>query len=85
MRFEELVAVSERLRATTGKKETAKSRDVGGHIYAFFLSTGTVKIKVDPFPGLLLAVIVPPCRSTIFLQMGSPIPVPEYSCLRWRR
>jgi hypothetical protein len=35
-------------------------------------------MKVDPFPGMLLAVIVPQWRSTIFLQMASPMPTPSY-------
>ena len=38
---------------------------------------GRLTIKVAPFPGVLLAVILPPCRSTIFLQMASPIPIPS--------
>jgi hypothetical protein len=32
--------------------------------------TGKVTIKVEPFPGVLLAVIVPAWRSTIFLQIA---------------
>jgi hypothetical protein len=39
-------------------------------------------IKVDPFQGVLLAVIVPPWTSAIFLQMESPIPVPSKELLR---
>ena len=32
-----------------------------------------------------VAVIVPPCRSTIFLQIARPTPVPSYSSRPWSR
>src|SRR5208337_209570 len=41
---------------------------------AFF--EGSVIMNVVPFPGVLVAVIVPLCLSTILRQTGSPIPVP---------
>lgn len=53
-----------------------------GHAFRF---TGKVTMKVEPFPGVLLAVIVPPWRSAIFLQMASPMPSPRYSSFPWRR
>src|SRR5476649_1099634 len=44
------------------------------------------KLKVDPCPSFDSTEILPPCRSTIFLQMASPMPVPANSsrlCRRW--
>jgi 3-methyladenine DNA glycosylase AlkD len=38
-----------------------------------------MKSKLLPFPGSDSTQILPPCRSTIFLQIDKPIPVPEYS------
>lgn len=38
---------------------------------------GKTTVKVVPSPGLLAAEIMPLWRSTIFLQMASPIPVPS--------
>ena len=46
-------------------------------------SPGSVKKNVEPAPGLDFTHIVPPCLSTIFLQMVSPSPVPLG--LLWRR
>src|SRR5262249_23611919 len=49
--------------------------------------SGKVTTKVDPCPGVLRAVIEPPWRSAIFLQMASPTPVPSYTprpCSRWK-
>src|SRR5262249_19297051 len=49
---------------------------------------GSVNSKVVPAPGCDSTWIVPPCRSTIFLQIARPIPVPGYSareCSRWKR
>src|ERR1043166_4234879 len=48
---------------------------------------GTVKKNVEPSPGCDSTQIRPPRRSTILLQMASPIPVPGYSvpvCSRWK-
>lgn len=42
---------------------------------------GSVMMNADPFPTVLFAVMVPPCRSTIFRQMARPMPVPEYGLL----
>ncbi len=39
---------------------------------------GRVTIKVELTPGVLFTVMLPPCRSTIFLQIARPIPVPSY-------
>jgi hypothetical protein len=39
-------------------------------------STGRVKKKVEPSPGLDSTHIVPPWHSTIFLAMARPMPVP---------
>jgi hypothetical protein len=41
------------------------------------LFSGSVIINVVPLPKALLAVIFPLCRSTIFLQMASPMPTPS--------
>src|SRR5580700_1571985 len=44
------------------------------------------KRNVEPCPGCDSTEILPPCRSTIFLQMASPMPVPANSsrlCSRW--
>src|SRR5215213_4396447 len=48
---------------------------------------GSTARNLVPSPGVLSAVIVPPCRSTILRQTASPIPVPSYSvrpCRRWK-
>ena len=40
-----------------------------------------------PWPGRDSTQIRPPCRSTILLQIASPIPVPGYlsrPCSRWK-
>ena len=39
-------------------------------------SEGIVKLNVEPLPGSDSTQMRPPCLSTIFLQMASPIPVP---------
>ena len=41
--------------------------------------TGRRTMNIEPFPGSLSALMVPPCRSTILRHMASPIPVPSYS------
>jgi hypothetical protein len=42
-------------------------------------------LNVEPCPGSDCTEIRPPCRSTIFLQMANPIPVPENSSRLCRR
>src|ERR1700682_861113 len=42
--------------------------------------------KVEPWPSCDWTEMLPPCRSTIFLQMANPMPVPANSsrlCSRW--
>ena len=42
--------------------------------------------RIEPCPGWDSTEMVPPCRSTIFLQIASPMPVPANSsrlCSRW--
>ena len=46
---------------------------------------GMVKEKVDPWPGSPAAQILPPCRSTIRLQIARPMPVPGYLPRLWSR
>src|ERR1700690_2021195 len=49
--------------------------------------SGRAKQKVEPFSGCDSTQILPPSRSTIFLQMAKPIPVPLNSCCpcnRWK-
>src|ERR1700733_7649536 len=44
------------------------------------------KRNVEPCPGCDSTEILPPCRSTIFLQIANPMPVPSKSsrlCRRW--
>ena len=41
--------------------------------------SGRVIMKVDPSLILLSAVMEPLCRSTIFLQIDKPMPVPSNS------
>ena len=36
-------------------------------------------VKIKPSPGILSALILPPCSSTIFRQIVSPIPLPSNS------
>src|SRR6266550_2681340 len=48
--------------------------------------SGRLKLKVEPFPGSDCTQSRPPWRSTIFLLMANPMPVPENSsraCKRW--
>src|SRR5580704_19712926 len=50
--------------------------------------SGSAKQKVEPFSGCDSTQILPPSRSTIFLQIDNPIPVPSNSsrpCKRWKR
>src|SRR5665213_2408183 len=47
------------------------------HFQSFLF--GKVKKKVAPELGWDSTQIRPPCRSTMRLQIASPIPVPEYS------
>src|SRR5229473_4902463 len=54
--------------------------------YNSFSLSASAKRKVEPCPGCDSTEMLPPCRSTIFLQMASPIPVPANSsrlCSRW--
>jgi hypothetical protein len=37
---------------------------------------GNVKLKMEPCPGALATVIVPPCKSTSARVMARPNPVP---------
>jgi hypothetical protein len=39
---------------------------------------GRWKVKRLPIPGWLLTLMLPPCRSTMRLQMDKPRPVPPY-------
>src|SRR6266436_5617749 len=52
-----------------------------------FLSlSAKAKRNVEPCPGCDSTEMLPPCRSTIFLQMANPMPVPENCsrvCSRW--
>src|ERR1051325_8691263 len=55
-----------------------------GHGNSFF---GSVKWNWLPSPGVELTQMRPPWRSTTFLQMASPVPVPGYwpmVCCRWK-
>src|ERR1700693_498130 len=48
---------------------------------------GRVNLKVEPEPDCDSTQILPPSRSTIFLQMARPMPLPAYSeraCKRWK-
>ncbi len=55
--------------------------------FMVFLSpSARAKRKVEPCPGCDSTEMLPPWRSTIFLQMASPMPVPANSsrlCRRW--
>lgn len=54
--------------------------DVDGFTGALSSAVGSpnlmVKVKVDPFPGTLLALILPPCNSTNCMDIANPSPVP---------
>src|ERR1700733_13373187 len=59
-----------------------------GNHSGFSLSrlVGMVTVKVEPVPGVLCAVIVPPWCSAIRRQIARPMPVPSNSlrpCNRW--
>ena len=59
----------------------------GGFMAASLSRSGMVKEKVEPLPGSDSTQMRPPWRSTIFLQMARPMPVPGYSfrvCSRWK-
>jgi len=47
------------------------------HPFTRFCLAGNFTMKVDPLPGMDLAVMVPQWRSTIFLHIASPIPTPS--------
>lgn len=66
-------------------REEQRTIMVHSVIYEGSFLPGKVTMKVDPLPGLLLAVMAPPWRSTIFLQMVSPMPTPSCSPLLLRR
>src|ERR1700690_407593 len=56
--------------------------------HQFPSASGRAKQKAEPFSGCDSTQILPPSRSTIFLQMANPIPVPSNSprpCRRWKR
>ena len=42
--------------------------------------SGSMNENVDPTPGVDAAQILPPCDSTIFLQIARPMPVPRCPC-----
>ena len=44
------------------------------------ISNGTVNQNVEPPPSSLVTPMIPPIKSTSFLQIDSPSPVP--SCMR---
>ena len=44
-------------------------------------SLGMLKKNVDPSPGLEVTQMRPPYRSTMFLQIAKPTPVPGYLSL----
>ena len=65
---------------------TGSVNRIGG-IVAAAAFAGMVKWNLAPFPGSGSTHMRPPCRSTIFLQMAKPMPVPGYSsrpCRRWK-
>src|ERR1700675_80052 len=56
----------------------------GFHDFSSF--SARAKRNVEPCPGWDSTEMLPPCRSTIFLQMANPMPVPSNSsrlCSRW--
>src|ERR1035438_1668108 len=68
--------------------ENFDSFRVHSNQFRHFPSSGRAKEKVEPFSGCDSTQILPPSRSTIFLQMANPIPVPSNSpppCNRWKR
>src|ERR1700733_11833837 len=48
-------------------------------IHDFLSPASRVKRNVEPCPGCDSTEMLPPCRSTIFLQMANPMPVPSNS------
>src|SRR5450755_2150083 len=72
------------LSSTKGTCGTRHSAPVA--VMAFCSFAAKPKRKVEPRPGVDSTEMLPPCRSTIFLQMAKPIPVPANSsrlCRRW--
>ena len=62
---------------------------ISSPLVSFFAgaSQGNVNLKVEPWPGSDSTHIFPPQRSTIFLQIARPMPLPGYSvlvCRRWK-
>src|SRR5512146_57921 len=45
--------------------------------------TGRVTMNVAPWPVVLVAAMLPPCRSTIFRQIARPMPEPSYCARAW--
>src|SRR5208282_5740276 len=55
-------------------------------LHDLFSLSARAKRKVEPCPGCDSTEMLPPCRSTIFLQIAKPMPVPANSsrlCRRW--
>src|SRR5271154_1633504 len=53
--------------------------------HQFLSLPARANLKVEPCPGFDSTEMLPPWRSTIFLQMASPIPVPANSSRLWSR
>src|ERR1700730_13436295 len=74
--------------AVLNQKNLNRFRIRSNRFHRFSFLSGRAKWKVEPFPGCDSTQILPPSRSTIFLQMANPIPVPSNSlrpCSRWKR
>src|ERR1700727_3156757 len=91
--MEQRIRIEERFLSQSNISWTVfHQQDVYGHavssneIHAFISLAAKANRKVDPAPRCDSTEIVPPCLSTIFLQMASPMPVPANSsrlCSRW--
>src|SRR3984893_16195679 len=74
--------------AVLNQKNFDSFRVHSNQLHHLSFPSGRVKEKVEPFSGCDSTQILPPSRSSIFLQMANPIPVPLNSlgpCNRWKR
>jgi len=60
------------------ESEGEGSTDFPDSGYSAGLTKGKYTVNLVPFPNSLSTAILPPCSSTIFLQMYKPSPRPSF-------
>src|SRR5215813_1603544 len=81
--------ISSRYRASAPleREEGEETASLFGKFFELFCLSLIVNKNVAPWPHCDSTQIRPPWRSTIFLQIANPMPVPGYSlreCNRWK-